>query len=77
MVVQPISDTESQTAMQQGVYATPPVNEFGDSSIEQEVGDWWNSIVLYVVASSAGLRPDDSFESAFEWSTTFDEMNMW
>ena len=63
--------------MQQGVYATPPVNESADSSIQQEAGDWRNSIFLYVVASSAGPRPDDSWESAFEWSTTFDEMNMW
>lgn len=77
MSVEPVLDAEPALARQRGVYATAPANEPKDMDTQQHADGGTNGIVLYVVASSAGVRPEDSFEGMFEWSTTFDEMNMW
>ena len=76
MIVEPVGDVRAQTVTQQGVYATPPVNESRDNSNQQSVGDGRDSIVLYVVASSTSLKADDSFESDFEWAITSGEIDM-
>lgn len=76
MIVQPAGDVRAQTVTQQGVYATPPVNEFRNNSNQHEVGNERDSIVLYVVACSASLEADNSNGSTFEWATTSGEIDI-
>lgn len=59
--------------------ACPPLTVGGlrNSSAQQEASDATGIMDLYVVASSAGLRPEESFESTFGWATTFDDLSMW
>ena len=77
MSIEPATEAESHSAGQKGVYATPPVNEHGTANPEQGFQHATDSIVLYIVGSSAGLRQGEALESTFEWSTAFDEMTMW
>jgi len=56
---------------------TPSDPDQSDTNTRRGSPSGATSIVLYVVAASPGLRPDGHVEGAFEWSTMFDDMNMW